>query len=78
MQDHSYFIGLWIARWLFVAFLNFIKPIPTEGSYWLLITLLTLASFAIIAGLSPSVLRSVVMFSFVAVGYQLRRTVNIY
>jgi hypothetical protein len=35
-----------------------------------------LALFAIIAGLSPSVLRSV-MFSFV-VGYQLRRTVNIY
>jgi competence protein ComEC len=40
-------------------------------------TLLTPFLFAIIAGYLP-VLRSVVMFSFVAVGYQLRRTVNIY
>lgn len=65
-----------------LLFLNFmLKPIPNtkKGTIVkLLITLLTLASFAIIAGLSPSVLRSVVMFSFVAIGYQSRRTVNIY
>jgi competence protein ComEC len=64
---------------LFLTFL--LKPIPNTkkgATIKLLITLLTLASFAVIAGLSPSVLRSVVMFSFVAVGYQLRRTVNIY
>lgn len=64
---------------LFLTFL--LKPIPNtkKGAIVkLFIILLTLAAFAIIAGLSPSVLRSVVMFSFVAIGYQLRRTVDIY
>ncbi|MHC0439951.1 ComEC/Rec2 family competence protein [Flavobacterium sp. 3-210] len=62
--------------------INFLlKPIPNtkKGSFIKLISILTaLSSFAIISGLSPSVLRSVVMFSFLAVGNHLRRTGNIY
>ncbi|HEU0126395.1 MAG TPA: ComEC/Rec2 family competence protein, partial [Flavobacterium sp.] len=40
--------------------------------------LISLAGFAIISGISPSVLRSVVMFSFLAIGNHLRRNGNIY
>ena len=64
---------------LFVTFI--LKPIPNtrRGSFIkLLIILLSLSSFAIIAGLAPSVIRSVTMFSFVAIGSHLRRSVNIY
>ncbi|MEN2414147.1 ComEC/Rec2 family competence protein [Flavobacterium mesophilum] len=62
--------------------INFIlKPIPNtrKGSFIKLISILiALSFFAIISGLSPSVLRSVVMFSFLAIGNHLRRTGNIY
>ena len=65
-----------------LLFLNFIlKPIPNtkNGALIKLIIILTsLSLFALIAGLSPSIVRSVTMFSFVAIGYHLRRTVNIY
>ena len=64
---------------LFVTFI--LKPIPNtrRGSLLkLIIILLSLSSFAIIAGLAPSVVRSVTMFSFVAIGSHLRRSVNIY
>ncbi|WP_418264061.1 ComEC/Rec2 family competence protein [Flavobacterium faecale] len=65
-----------------LLFLNFIlKPIPNtpKGSFSkLFITIGLLSSFAFIAGLAPSVVRSVVMFSFVAIGFYLRRTTNIY
>ena len=64
---------------LFIAFV--LKPIPNtrKGSAIKLISILiSLAGFAIISGLSPSVLRSVVMFSFVAIGNHLRRSGNIY
>jgi competence protein ComEC len=63
-----------------LLFLTFIlKPIPnTQNSPKLILILLSLASFALIAGLAPSVVRSVTMFSFVAIGYQLRRSVNVY
>jgi len=65
-----------------MLFINFIlKPIPNtrKGSLIKLISiLLSLASFAIISGLSPSVLRSVVMFSFLAIGNHLRRSGSIY
>jgi competence protein ComEC len=37
-----------------------------------------LFSFGILAGLAPSVVRSVTMFSFVAIGNHLRRSDNIY
>jgi competence protein ComEC len=64
---------------LFVTFI--LKPLPNtkRGSFLkLLIILVSLSIFGIIAGLAPSVVRSVTMFSFVAIGNHLRRSVNIY
>jgi competence protein ComEC len=64
---------------LFVTFL--LKPFPNtrHGSFIkLLIILFSLMSFGLIAGLAPSVLRSVTMFSFVAIGMYLRRSTNIF
>ena len=64
---------------LFVTFI--LKPIPNtkRGSFVkLIIILISLSLFGIIAGLAPSVVRSVTMFSFVAIGNNLRRSVNIY
>ncbi|MFE3871524.1 ComEC/Rec2 family competence protein [Flavobacterium sp. ZS1P70] len=64
---------------LFVTFI--LKPLPNtkRGSFIkLLIILASLSLFGIIAGLAPSVVRSVTMFSFVAIGNHLRRSVNIY
>lgn len=64
---------------LFVTFI--LKPLPNSkrGSFVkLIVTLLSLSLFGILAGLAPSVLRSVTMFSFVAIGLFLRRSVNIY
>lgn len=64
---------------LFVTFI--LKPIPNtkKGSFFKLAVLLaSLSLFGILAGLAPSVVRSVTMFSFVAIGNHLRRSVNIY
>jgi competence protein ComEC len=65
-----------------MLFINFmLKPIPNtrKGSFLKLISvLISLGAFAVISGLSPSVLRSVVMFSFLAIGSHLRRGGNIY
>jgi len=64
---------------LFVTFI--LKPFPNtrRGSFIkLLIIIISLVSFGIIAGLAPSVVRSVVMFSFVAIGMYLRRSTNIF
>jgi competence protein ComEC len=64
---------------LFVTFL--LKPFPNSrrGSFIkLIIILLSLSLFGMIAGLAPSVVRSVAMFSFVATGMYLRRSTNIY
>ena len=65
-----------------LLFLNFLlKPIPNSKKGALLkltIIIASLSLFALIAGLSPSIVRSVTMFSFIAIGYYLRRTVNIY
>lgn len=44
----------------------------------LIITIVSLWLFGILAGLAPCVIRSVTMFTFVAIGLFLRRTVNIY
>ncbi len=58
-----------------------LKPIPNHKKgtlVKLVITLLFLWSFGILAGLAPSVLRSVTMYSFLAVGLFLKRSVNIY
>lgn len=64
---------------LFVTFL--LKPFPNtkRGSLVkLLIILVSLSLFGFIAGFAPSVVRSVVMFSFVAIGMFLKRSTNIY
>nr|WP_315157954.1 ComEC/Rec2 family competence protein [uncultured Flavobacterium sp.] len=64
---------------LFITFV--LKPFPNtkKGAFIkLLITLAALFLFGILAGLAPSVVRSVTMFSFVAVGQYLRRSVSIY
>jgi len=64
---------------LFMGFL--MKPVGNSRKGLLVkmsITLMALWSFAILTGLSPSIIRAVTMFSFVAVGIHLRRTVNIY
>lgn len=64
---------------LFIFFI--LKPISNtkKGSLIkLTIIIISLASFAIVSGLSPPVLRSVVMFSFLAIGNHLHRTSNTY
>ncbi len=64
---------------LFVSFL--LKPFPNSrrGAFIKLIfILISLSSFGLIAGLAPSVVRSVVMFSFVAIGIYLRRSTYIF
>lgn len=64
---------------LFVTFL--LKPFPNtkKGAFIkLLISLAILFLFGILAGLAPSVIRSVTMFSFMAIGQYLRRSINIY
>ncbi len=65
-----------------LLFINFLlRPIPKNkmGSFSkLFIIIVSLWIFGIIAGLAPSVVRSVTMFSFVAVGMYLKRSVNIY
>lgn len=64
---------------LFVTFL--LKPISNSKkglTLKLIIVLVSLWAFGILAGLAPSVVRSVTMFSFVAIGMFLRRSINIY
>ena len=64
---------------LFITFL--LKPLPKNklGNTIRLISIISsLWGFAILAGLSPSVVRSVTMFSFVAFGMFLKRSTNIY
>ncbi|MET0760517.1 MAG: ComEC/Rec2 family competence protein [Flavobacterium sp.] len=65
-----------------LLFINFLlKPLPKNnlGNGIRLVTILiSLWSFAVIAGLSSSVVRSVTMFSFVAVGMHLKRSTNIF
>lgn len=65
-----------------VLFLNFIlSPIPNtpRGRFLkLMVSLLSLATFGVLAGLAPSVLRSVTMFAFVAIGNYWYKNSNIY
>ncbi len=60
-----------------LLFINFIlKPIPKSKKgnlFRFFITFLSLWLFAIVAGFSPSVVRSAAMFSFVAAGISLKR-----
>lgn len=65
-----------------LMFLNFILHyLPNNRRFSnlkLVIILVSLWGFAVLAGLSPSVIRSVTMFSFVAVGLHLKRKTNIF
>ena len=65
-----------------LLFLNFLmKALPKNkfgNAFKLLLIVVFLWSFAIIAGLSPSVVRSVTMFSFLACGMYLKRCTNIF
>ena len=65
-----------------VLFLNFLLnflPKKKWTSYLkLIIILFSLWGFAVLAGFSPSVIRSVAMFSFVAIGMHLKRKTNIF
>lgn len=67
---------------LLLGFLTFLlSPIANTKKNAILklfIILLSLSFFGILAGLTPSVLRSVTMFSFVAIGMCFRRSVNFY
>jgi competence protein ComEC len=58
-----------------------LKPLRKDklgNTIRLLTIIISLWGFAILAGLSPSVVRSVTMFSFVAVGMYLKRSTNIF
>ena len=64
---------------LFITFL--LRPLPKNkhgNLIRLMAVLVGLWGFAIIAGLSPSVVRSATMFSFVAIGMNLKRSTNIF
>ena len=64
---------------VFITFL--LKPLSNskKSAYLKLVIIVTsLWTYGILAGLSPSVVRSVTMFSFVTVGTHLRRTVNVF
>ncbi|WP_296313686.1 ComEC/Rec2 family competence protein [Winogradskyella sp. UBA3174] len=67
-------ILLWILNFIFKPLLylkygNYIRPIVLITILW---------SFAIIAGLSPSVTRAVTMFSIISIAMHLKRPTNIY
>jgi competence protein ComEC len=64
---------------LFLNFLLAYLPKNKATSYLKLgIIIFSLWGFAVLAGLSPSVIRSVTMFSFVALGMHLKRKTNIF
>lgn len=59
--------------------LNFLPKNNRWAAYAkLAVVIVSLWGFAVLAGLSPSVVRSVTMFSFVAVGLHLKRQTNIF
>ncbi|WP_412559986.1 ComEC/Rec2 family competence protein [Winogradskyella sp. MIT101101] len=67
-------IILWILNFLFRPLLylkygNYIRPLVLVTILW---------SFAVIAGLSPSVTRAVAMFSIISIAMHLKRPTNIY
>jgi len=64
---------------IFMTFmLNFLPNKKGMSYFKLFAVVFSLWGFAVIAGLSPSVIRSVTMFSFVAVGLFLKRKTNIF
>jgi competence protein ComEC len=64
---------------IFLGFiLNWLPKTKWVGYFKLAFILVSLWGFAFIAGLSPSVIRSVTMFSFVAIGLHLKRQTNMF
>ncbi len=67
---------------LIIIFINtLLRFIPQSKSVLLLklvLTLFCLWSFAILASLSPSVVRAVTMFSFLAIGMSFKRSTNVF
>jgi len=64
---------------IFMTFLlNFLPKNRWASIFKLTVVIGSLWGFAVLAGLSPSVIRSVTMFSFVAVGLHLKRKTNIF
>ncbi|MBK8600210.1 MAG: ComEC/Rec2 family competence protein [Flavobacterium sp.] len=64
---------------LFLGFvLKYLPKVKWVNYFKLAFILLVLWGFAFIAGLSPSVIRSVTMFSFVAIGLHLKRKTNMF
>lgn len=67
---------------LIVLFINgilkYLRPSKSTRILRLIITLASLWIFALLASLSPSVVRAVTMFSFIAIGMSLNRSTNIY
>ncbi len=60
------------------SFLKFLPPTRSARILKLILTLFSLWAFAVLASLSPSVVRAVTMFSFVAIGMYLNRSTNIF
>lgn len=67
-------IILWILNWIFKP----IERLKHGKKLKIILLLIILWSFAIIAGLSPSVTRAVAMFTVVAIGMNLNKPSNIY
>lgn len=63
---------------IFNGLLRPLERLPHGKTWKLLLLLLLLWAFALVAGLSASVVRAVTMFSFVAWALHLKRSVNIY
>ncbi len=65
---------------ILLIFLNFIfKPVKYKSKVvFLLLTIGFLWFYAMLTGFSPSVLRAVIMFSFLQLGLQSKRALNIY
>ena len=59
-------------------FLNFLPNSNRFRVFKVLAIILTLWSFALVAGFTPSVVRSVTMFSFVAIGMYMRRKTYVF
>jgi len=65
--------------YLIITFLfGFLKKQQTGRLFFVLAVIISLWAFAFLTGLSPSVKRAAAMFTFVVVGQNLRRQINIY
>lgn len=67
-----------IVMLIFGFFLKPIKRISHGKKLFLILMLMAIWFYALITGLSPSVLRAAVMFSFIVIGQELQRETSIY